>query len=429
MLRKAGLEHEGHGVVQLVRPQIGIGGPLESVPVGSMRQHHVVQRHATRHEALRLGIVLAIDVAHQLGHDVLVIPGRPEGVLGHHPALAEQHEVDVRRARLPRGRGQHGEDRRIGMVEQDRADRAIGAQVVLVGRVIAVPGHHVERAVTDMGLMELSAPLDGHGRGRFAILEGCHRRLEVTRVGHAVGPDRTPARQLELLAVVFTDEAPAGPFQHLDPVDQAARDDGDLLRLEVDDAQLGGEPQPPFLRHHQQLAVGREEIAVHHTLGHKVDMARHPHLRVHVTRRGHGAHARKPGQGLVRMRQGIPAVLAQAGHVLRDMRRGFPVGQLDPLVAVRMLDRGADAIAPGPLGAHIGEGGARKLLAIKTVVAFLRAVHALRQRTGQRLGLEVVAEAGHIAFVGAHRRGGAHQGGWFNWIVHRGSPRLLGSRY
>jgi hypothetical protein len=59
--------------------------------------------HAAGHEALRLGVILAVDVAHQFTHDVLVIPGRAERVLGDHPALAEQHEIDVCGSRLPEG--------------------------------------------------------------------------------------------------------------------------------------------------------------------------------------------------------------------------------------------------------------------------------------------------------------------------------------
>ena len=40
---------------------------------------------------------------------------------------------------------QHQEDRRIRMVEADRADRVEAAQVVFVRRVVAVPRDHVER--------------------------------------------------------------------------------------------------------------------------------------------------------------------------------------------------------------------------------------------------------------------------------------------
>ena len=407
MLREAGLEHEAHGVVQLLGLQLRVRRALEGVLVGPVRQHHVVQGHAARNEALGLGIVLAIDVAHQLGHDVLVVPGRAEGVLGHHPAFAEEDEIDIRGPLHARGRGQHGEDRRVGVIEQDRAHGAIGPQVVFHRRVIAMPGHHVERAVPDLGFMELATPLDGQGRGRLAVLEGGHGRLEIAPVGHAVGPDRPAPRQVEFLPVILTHEAPAGAFQHFDTVDQPARQDGNLLGLQVDDPKFRAEPQPPFLRHHQQLGVGRVEIGVHHRFRHQVDMACHAHLRVHVARRRHGAHARQPGQPFVRMGHRIPPVLAQRNHVRVHMRGGLPVGQVDLGIAMRMLDRGPDTIAPGALVlmARRSESRARQLLAIEAVIAFLRAVHALRQRPGQRLCLEIITEARHVLqFVGTGRR-------------------------
>ena len=54
-------------------------------------------------------------------------------MLGHHPGFAEQNKVDIRSDLLARGRGQHGEDRRVGMVEQNCANGRIGAQVIFVG--------------------------------------------------------------------------------------------------------------------------------------------------------------------------------------------------------------------------------------------------------------------------------------------------------
>ena len=50
-LREAGLEHEGHRALELVRLQLGVARALEGLPIGTVRQHGVVQRHAARHEA------------------------------------------------------------------------------------------------------------------------------------------------------------------------------------------------------------------------------------------------------------------------------------------------------------------------------------------------------------------------------------------
>ena len=60
-----------------------------------MRQHHVVQAHPARDEPFGFGVILTIDIAHQLGHDVLVVPRRAEGILGHHPTLSKQYKIDV----------------------------------------------------------------------------------------------------------------------------------------------------------------------------------------------------------------------------------------------------------------------------------------------------------------------------------------------
>ena len=60
-----------------------IAGVIEGLAVGAVRQHHVVQADAAGREALRLGVVDAVDQPHELRHDVHVIPGRPEGVFRH----------------------------------------------------------------------------------------------------------------------------------------------------------------------------------------------------------------------------------------------------------------------------------------------------------------------------------------------------------
>ena len=46
------------------------------------------------------------------------------------------------------------------MIKQDGTHRAIGGQIILNGAVIAVPGHHVQRAVAKGGFMKLAAPFD-----------------------------------------------------------------------------------------------------------------------------------------------------------------------------------------------------------------------------------------------------------------------------
>ena len=77
----------------------------------------------------------------------------------HVPAVAEEDEVDVGGADRSRGCGQDGEDRRIRVVEENRADRRERFQVVLAGSVVAVPGDHVERGLADLALVKAAANL------------------------------------------------------------------------------------------------------------------------------------------------------------------------------------------------------------------------------------------------------------------------------
>ena len=160
MLREAGFKHEAHGVVELLGLQLCVGGAFKGVFVGAVGQHHIVQGHAARNEAFGFGIILTVDVAHELGHDVLVIPWRAERVFSHHPALAEEHEVDIGCAFLARGGGEDCEDAWVRVIKQDRADGAICAEVVFHGGVIAVPRDDIKGAVADFGFVELAAPFD-----------------------------------------------------------------------------------------------------------------------------------------------------------------------------------------------------------------------------------------------------------------------------
>ena len=50
-------------------------GSFEGGPVRSVRQHTVVEGYAAQDEALRLGVVDAEEVAHELRHDVPVYQG------------------------------------------------------------------------------------------------------------------------------------------------------------------------------------------------------------------------------------------------------------------------------------------------------------------------------------------------------------------
>ena len=90
--------------------------------------------HAARLEALLLGVIHAVQDAHEHRHDVLVVPGRPERVLPQQPTVGGDGEVDVGHAFVGRRRRQHREDGRVGMVEANRPDDDVErVEVVFVG--------------------------------------------------------------------------------------------------------------------------------------------------------------------------------------------------------------------------------------------------------------------------------------------------------
>ena len=164
-------------------------------------------------------------------------------------------------------------------------------------------------------------------------------------------------------------------------------------------AELGEEAQRALLRHDQHLAVGVVEVVVLHRLGGEIDVRRHAGLRVDVAGRRHGAHAREEGELLLRHRHRPPAQLPDRAVVLAERMAPSSRGQRRLPEPLRVLHRGADAVEPGALvgAARRGEGRARELLGIEPVGRALRRVLADGQRARQRLRLEVVAEARHVA--------------------------------
>ena len=128
-----------------MRLELGGARTLVRFEVGPVRGHAVVDRHAARQEAARLGVVLAVHEAHQLAHHVAMEPGRSKSIFRDRPARGENDEVAVGDAGLAGGRGEHSEDRRIRMVKAHRVDRHEARELVLVGHVSAVPGDNIER--------------------------------------------------------------------------------------------------------------------------------------------------------------------------------------------------------------------------------------------------------------------------------------------
>ena len=153
------------------------------------------------------------------------------------------------------------------------------------------------------------------------------------------------------------------------------------------------------LRHDQQLGVGVVEILVLHRLGDEIDVRGHAGLGVDVAGSRHGAQAGEEGEVLLGDRHGAPAQLADRPVVLGRGRCRLPERQRGLAELGAVLHRRADAVEPGALvgAARRGEGRARQLLGVEAVGGALRRVLSDRQGTRQRFGLEVVAEARHVA--------------------------------
>ena len=114
------------------------------------------------------------------------------------------------------------------MIEQQRADRREGSQIVFVGGVVAVPGDDVERRMADLGDMELAAPFHEHPARRFLLLIGRGRSLEIAGIGEAVRADRSALRQREFGPVVLADIAGGGTLNRIDLEFHAARHNRDF---------------------------------------------------------------------------------------------------------------------------------------------------------------------------------------------------------
>ena len=342
-----------------------------------------------------------MDQAHEFAHQVAVKPGRPEGVLGHQPAWRKDHEIAVGGAWRVAGRGQHGEDRRVGVVDADRAQRHEMRGVVLDRGEVAVPGDDVEWGARLAALPELAAEALDHVPFARRIVKPSHRRQEIPGMGQAVAADRPEFWQAERCTVVLGDIAARRAVGQRDGKRQAARQQRDLARRDLQAAEFGADLEPTLLRHQQHLGVGIDQRApVHRGVG-GVDQHAQPGLGLDIAvghdagqaidevdrcaawdgpRHGEGRPAQRVGRnrhaaGSAAGPQRLFASLVAPGH-----HRGLaPVEPAAPVLSPRR-----------------GEGAARDLLCVQAMGDALRAVAALRQRAGNSLGGELVAEPAEV---------------------------------
>jgi len=124
------------------------------------------------------------------------------------------------------------------VIVENRADRRKAAQVVFVGREIAVPGDDVERRAGDLGRMQPAAPFDDQPGGRVAVLVGGDRSEEISGIGETIGADRPALRQREGAAVVLAHIAARRAVNQFGAQLDAARDHRRLAGLNNNEAEL-----------------------------------------------------------------------------------------------------------------------------------------------------------------------------------------------
>src|SRR4029079_6435594 len=213
-----------------------------------------------------------------------------------------------------------------------------------------------------------------------------------------VCPDRAALGQRERTAVVLAHIAARGSLYQLDPKLDPARDDGNLARFDLDDAELGCEAQLSLLRHEQHLAIGIVEILLDHGARDEIDMRAHSRLASGIARNRHGVHALDEREFLGWDWDGVPAHRRNR-YVDFCRRSRAPEADAGLLEGVEVIDRRPNAGKPGSLVrcARGGKGRAAELLGVKAIAAFLRRVAADRQRARKRLGFEAFAESRHVA--------------------------------
>ena len=125
----------------------------------------------------------------------------------------------------------------------------------------------------------------------FAIFKSRNGRLEIARIGKAVGADCSEFRKTERQAVVFADISTSLLLCENDAKLDAARNDANLARRDFENSEFRMESKRAELRNNQQLAVGRVKEAVLHGGIRGVDVNRHANLhgRIAVATKCHDA--------------------------------------------------------------------------------------------------------------------------------------------
>ena len=179
----------------------------------------------------------------------------------------------------PDRRSEHRKDRRVGMIERDRADSVKSPQIISIRSVVAVPCDNIERRMIDLARPEIPAkfcddldagrPCPRTRRPAFqnrVHSRGHSHRSARDRAGETAG--RSFRRCSRGTALIVRSAARHLKFQ---PPRYHRRS---MPRPDLQQPKLGQNPKPSHLRHDQHLAVGIVKIPVAHALVAGIDMNR-----------------------------------------------------------------------------------------------------------------------------------------------------------
>src|SRR5579872_193942 len=163
--------------------------------------------------------------------------------------------------------------------------------------------------MVDLRGPEVAHELGDELEGALTILVPGHGREKVARIGKPVRADRSEVGKTKERAVVLAHVTASFAVEELHAKTETARNDGDLLRLHVDQSQLRRQAKATHLRNDQQLAVGAVEVAIDHRSVGDVEVNAAARLRAGIAVARHGDEALDEIRRLARHRRRIPAEL------------------------------------------------------------------------------------------------------------------------
>ena len=129
-----------------------------------------------------------------------------------------------------------------------------------------MPCNHIQRRVVQLRDPKLTQEFTDQFVVAVEVFITRVRGMEIPRVGKPVGADGPEVRQLERGAEILTNIAASAASRQIDPEAQAARDDGDFLRLDMNSSEFRVERQRSKLRHDEHLAIRTVEKPPPHRL-------------------------------------------------------------------------------------------------------------------------------------------------------------------